>query len=331
MQRLNTLLAGLLVVQGALLAVTWLTGHGSEAPPGAEPLITGSIEDVTVITVEGQPEAPAEGAAPKTPVEAPTVTLTRQGDGWVISSAGDYPAKTEKVEEMLGKLMDLQIRRPIATQAANHPLLKVADDDFSKKVTLTVGGAQQIVYVGPGASNTVHLRRAGDANVYRSNGLSEWGLGATPRTYLNTTYVSVESDDLQGIDVKNAKGAFTLQREGGEWRLQGAPEGQPLDSGKINSLVSAVSKVYMTTPVGKEEKPEYGLGRGAEITLRYTEEGAERALRYRVGVEKGDTAYMYVKADDRDYVILASKYAVESALLRGASDLLAKVKSPPAP
>ena len=87
----------------------------------------------------------------------------------------------------------------------------------------------------------------------------------------------------------------------------------------------------MTTPVGKEEKPEYGLGRGAEITLRYTEEGTERALRYRVGVEKGDTAYMYVKADDRDYVILASKYAVESALLRGASDLLAKVKPPPAP
>lgn len=335
MSKLNKILAALLLMQGVLVAVTWATRGGSSEPPGARPIFDGAVEDITAITIEGQPDKDGEGEKPQASPERPSVTLQRQGDGWIISSAGDYPAKTEKVKELLDKLVALRIRRPIATQASNHVNLKVGDDTYAKKITVTVKGEARTFYVGPGASTSVHVRAAGEDEVYRASGLSEWALGATPRTYLNTTYVSVEGDDLEGIELTNGKGTLKLIREASAWQLVGAPEGSTLDETKLNTLVNSVSKVYLSEPVGKEEKPEYKLGEGATVTLTYTEgegdEAQKKTLRYRVGAEKGDSAYMYVKADERDYVVLASKYSVEGAMLRGADELIKKPKAPPTP
>ncbi|MFN3202571.1 MAG: DUF4340 domain-containing protein [Bradymonadia bacterium] len=336
MQKLNNILGILIAAQAILVAITWTTSGGASAPPGAQAIVDGSIDDVTALTIVGQPEEATDGARPSDePPEVPSVTLTRQGEGWIISSAGDYPAKADKVNDVVSKLTDLQVRRPIATRKGNHEALKVDEVGYSKKVTVTVKGEQKTFYVGPGAANTIHVRRADSDDVYRANGVSEWSIGATPRTYLDTTYVSVDKDRLESIAVTNAKGSFKLLKVNGQWTLEGAPEGAALDETKVNSLVSGVSKVYLNTPVSKEEKPEFGLGQGADVTLIYTEGDGEAATQktahYRVGVEKGKSAYMYVKADDRDYVVLASKYAVEAALLRGSADLVAPPKAPGAP
>ena len=58
-----------------------------------------------------------DGSTAAAPTRSTTTCSTaRAGDGWVVASAGDYPAKPGKVEEVVGKLVDLKVRNPIATQ-----------------------------------------------------------------------------------------------------------------------------------------------------------------------------------------------------------------------
>jgi hypothetical protein len=318
MNKTNKMLVGLLGVQALLLVLTWAGGAGSAGSNNdSEPLIDVSAESITALNVEGQPTAdkPAE-----------SVTLEKRGESWVVATADDYPADGEKVDEVVKKLVEARIRAPLATNKANHNALNVGDREFSKKVTLRAGDVQHALVVGSGKGSSVHARFADKDEVFLARGISAWAISERVRTYVKGDYVSVEAPTQ--VRVVGAGGARTVtlsKGEDGEWTVGELAAGLPVDEAKVSTFVNSARNVQLAAPVGKASKAEFGLGDAATVVTLKSEKGETT---YRIGALV-DGKY-YLKADDNEYVVLVSKFAVEKMVDDGP-DKFVKEKEAPAP
>ena len=124
--RVNQALGIALAVQVGLAAVVWWPR--GEATVEATAVMTMDAAAVTRVEITGKP-MPDQAAKP--------VVLTRRGPAdWVISSAFDYPASSDKVDDLLETLTGLVVRNPIATNATRHAQLKVGDTEYGRRVTV---------------------------------------------------------------------------------------------------------------------------------------------------------------------------------------------------
>ena len=70
--------------------------------------------------------------------------------GWQIASAGGYPAEQERVEALLGSLIELAVRAPIASQPTSYDSLQVGAAQFGKRVVLVTAAGVLVFGVYPG-------------------------------------------------------------------------------------------------------------------------------------------------------------------------------------
>lgn len=316
MNKTHGILLGVLAAQIALAALTWSTGGGLGGRPDPEPLLGFEKGAVTALEITERPTAPDD--------EAETIRLEKSGDGWVVASAGGFPAKADKVDELVEKLVGIEIRRPVATRKASHNSLRVGEDVWGKKVKITAGGETKELVVGSGPGSTIHVRFAGADEVHRARGVTEYSISARVGSYVETQYVNVETDKLNEIQVTNAHGTLTFRKEGDQWALAELPAGRELDQSKVKSFASSVARLSLKEPVGKEVKPEYGLDGGTKVVLVATVDDKPKTVTYTVGAEVADANAHYVKADDQDFVVLVSDWATKSAREKRVDDFLVK-------
>jgi hypothetical protein len=212
--RTNKILAGLLVVQ-LVLAIVMLTrdqGGGLAAPT---PLTAGlDAASVTRIQVFAKREKTATGE------DKPSVDLVKKGDAWVVASAFDYPVDAAKVDTLIGNLGKLQSRGPIATSAARHAQLGVADGAYERKVIVTTAKGDQVITVGgsAGAQRTaVRVGTGAAVHAVPSKDLSAWSIDGEARGWVDRSYVEVPKDEVVGVTVTTAKGSIELDKSSGNW------------------------------------------------------------------------------------------------------------------
>ena len=312
MTKTQKILIAALLLQIGLAVLTFATTRSAGAGAGAKPFLGIKAADVTDLVIEA---AAQEGGAPE------RIELAKKDGKWVVASGGDFPAKADKVEELVKNLTELAVRDPISTQAANHAELKVADQEFGRKVQIKAGAAEKTFFVGAGDGPGVHLRFANEAAVYQSRGVSVWSVSASARTYVDTKYVEMDKDKLAAVTVQNAKGLLTFKKAGDSWTLAELPAGEAIDADKAKAFVAKAARLALEAPVGKEAKPEFGLGAGARVTLVGTADDKPKTLSYLVGAPADDKSF-YAKADDSDFFVTVSKYAAEQLLDKAAADFV---------
>jgi hypothetical protein len=311
MTKTQKILLGILIVQIGLAAATFLTTRSLAGASDAKPFLGMKAADVTGLAIEAGEAKPGE--------KADRVELAKKDGGWVVASGGDFPAKADKVDELVKNLAEMTVREPISTQASGHAALGVADAEFGRKVTIEAGGAEKTFFVGSGDGPGVHLRFANEPAVYQSRGVSAWSVSASARAYVDSKYVDVDKDKLSAVTVVNAQGTLTFKKVGDSWTLAELPAGEALDADKVKLFVGKAAKVNLEAPVGKEILPALGLGAGAKVTLVGTVEDKPKIVSYLVGARAGESSY-YAKADDSDYVVTVSKYSAEQLLEKVALD-----------
>jgi hypothetical protein len=320
--KLQGILAGALALQVVLAVVTWNARGGSELPE-ARPLLEVDEAAVTALEITEKPVGATE-----TPE---TIRLEKQGDGWVVASAGGFPAKKDKVEELVGKLANLKVRDPIGTQKANHNALRVGADVWSRKVKVTAGGQTKDLVIGSGPGASIHARFADADAVFRGRGLSESAISGRVSSYVETELVKVDVAKLKEIQVTNASGTLSFRKEGEDWQLAELPAGQTLDQAQAKSFASSVARLTMKAPVSKTVDAAHGLENGAtKVTLTYADDAnASKTLSYAIGAAKDDAHY--VKADGQEFVVLVSDWSTKSAREKTANDFVKKEEAAAAP
>ncbi|MBA2320068.1 MAG: DUF4340 domain-containing protein [Deltaproteobacteria bacterium] len=287
----NRILAGLLAVQLALAAVTWWPGESGDAPPVAA--LAAPLAEWTVVEIVGQ----TTGDAPPKPVR-----VVKEGDRWVLASAGGFPADAAKVQQVIDNLAKIELGNPISTKATSHRDLGVADDTFTRKVTIGSGGKTTTLYLGAGTGSGLHVRREGTDSVYAVRGFTAWSVGDADARYLDSSYVKVDPKSLRTLKIANPSGTWTLvQAPDDTWSIAEAP-GVAVDPGKSGSLARRAVDVRMTKPVGTEIRPDHALT--GETRVEWTAEGPDGAPiagGYTIGAAR--ETFHYVKADDREWVV----------------------------
>jgi hypothetical protein len=204
------------------------------------------------------------------------VVFAKNDDGsWVMPNADDYPVDDASVEELLAKLPDLDTSRLIANSKSSYNRLMVGEDQFERLIEVELsGGDTERLYVGSSAgTNATHMRVDGDSEVYLTSGLATWEVSTTLSSWIDTVYFSVTEDDVIAVRLENANGAFEFEKIDGVWSFAGLEEGETFDSTGVMALLSRVTSVYTTGPIGKQAEDSFGMDSPqAVVTLTVQEE-----------------------------------------------------------
>ncbi len=184
-------LLALLVVQIGIAAFV-LSGHDDSVALKEQPVLAGfDAAQVTRVQI-------FEGTAPA----KVAVDLAKRDANWVVASAFDYPVAASKVTDALSPLAKMAAAEPIATQSARHKQLKVADDDFERKLVITMNGKDVTLFIGAAAGGRrTAVRVGGEGKVWGASGVTAFAFGSEPRLWVDTRYLDVPHDDVVKMTV----------------------------------------------------------------------------------------------------------------------------------
>lgn len=254
LNRTNIALIVLLVVQiiiGAGLALTSDTGTVLSDEPLLENFTVGDVTELIIEDDLGK-----------------EVQLVRGDDGWILPSADDFPVNSTQVEDVLSRVGAFTTDRLIATNPTSHARLEVAQDEFQRKLTLVTPDDNHVVYLGTGGGvDTIHTRLEGNDNVYLTSGLNSWEVQPQISSWIDTTYLDIEQDNVTRLILTNASGTYEFERDETGWAYLGLGEDEEFDSNRMSSLLRNATTVRMTQPLGLEAQDEYGM-ENPEITIQ---------------------------------------------------------------
>jgi hypothetical protein len=331
--RFHKIMIGLLVAQIALLVI--VLAHGGEAGTRAPTplLVAFDAAKVTHIQV-----ATGDGSGSNAPLE-----LAKHGDGWVLASAFDYPAETAKVSDLLTSLAKMAAAEPMATSAARHKQLRVADTDFVRKLVLTADGKDTTVFIGTQAGpRRATVRIAGDDRVYAVTGLSAGG-GLEPKWWIDDAYVRVPKDQITKIAVQTGGHSFELSRPiagggsaataptPGPWSLalDGAPAvlapGEKVDINAAARIANAVATIDVETPADPKRDASHPL---ATITLELAPADGKSPAPLVLDVLDSDQGHFWLHDRSRPAAAIVDAGALNSIVHVSRDTIVSK---PPAP
>ncbi|MBX3050682.1 MAG: DUF4340 domain-containing protein [Caldilineaceae bacterium] len=312
----------LFVLQLAATAVAYWPSRGSTATD--EPLLPNlALDQIQKVTITDRNDK--------------QVDFVRKGSEWVLPDADDYPVKTEKVTSLLEKVAGLKRDRLVGTQSTTLTQLNVADAKFTRRIELTMAdGSQTTLYVGDGPRfRTSHVRLGGENNAYLSLDFSTDAAATRLADWIDVSFFHIAEADVQKMTLHNSNGIFDFYRDDqNQWQMSNLEEGEEFNSNNLTSMLTTLSSLSMAEPLGKEEKPAYGLDK-PEITVQLTykdETGNNKDAELLVGALDSTQNYYTAFSSESPYYVYIPKYSMERFASRTREDFLQQPPTPtPAP
>lgn len=299
MNRRLGLLGGLLVAQIAL-AVFLLWRTPADAP-GEGVLIDVTADAVAALRIED-----GDGDA---------VSLDRDGDGWRLAEAG-LPADAGKVDEVIGKLVDLRASWPVATTAGAAERFEVTAASHQRRVELTGPDGQVLALLFLGTSpgyGRVHGRLDDSDDIYALD-LSNYEVPAALDDWLDRSLLAADGD------VAWVTGAAGWRLERGEegWLVDGVAADQDAVAPVVERLVELrVLGVFEAVGTALEDRG----------TVRYRDDGGEHVLDF--AFDGDEDRYVVTSSRHGGRFIVAS-YIAEQILVDAAALRVSDTESLPA-
>lgn len=265
-----------------------------------------------------------------------SLDLVRGEEGWTVAEAGGYPADEEKVRGLLDDLRALEVGRPVVSSSRYHGALGVAQDGPEARVRVWAETSEDpavelLVGTSPGYRRA-HARLSGEDEVYEVEGLASYDLRPEPGAWVEKQLLDVPVEQVAGLALRNAKGAFALERAAEGWRVVGGPEeSREIDEEALGSFLRAATSLTLAEPVGPVDEAAHGLADPAAVlTLSLSPaEGAGAAsggetVVIRVGGEVPDeTSYRYATREGGGFTVKVWESSLTKLLEQSLDDLLA--------
>jgi len=321
MSRTQSILALLLAVQVVLLlliAAPW--SSGSASPTAATLLPELQSFAPTKIEISGGDDQ--------------TIDLERVDDAWTIEQAGGYPADTTKIDGLLDKLENLEVRRPVVRSSRYHEALGVTPKQHERELRIWDGESDTPrveLFVGKSSNYGINnVRRADRDEVFEVAGLSPWDMRPEAVSWIQTQLVDVQPDQIRSLTLTNRHGTFELSRdEAGTWSVtKGQAPGAQLDDASVESFVRSMGSMRLSEPAGRVggDKP-FGLDDpAARLDLVYQpQEGQSGAFELSVGAEvDANSGKRYARVAGSDFAVVLSKFDADKILDKKLADLVPK-------
>jgi hypothetical protein len=329
MNLFNRILAGVLVIQVVLGAIIFFPSGSSSKADLSSPLLEAFVPaDVNEMTISDN--------------TGKTVKLERDENGeWTLPDSDNFPARTSRLDDVLAKMATLKADRLIAQNQSSFNRLQVSDDTYQRLITYKTSGSDEThtLYVGSsGGGDSFHMRLSDSNNVYLTSGLATWEIPTELSSWIDTQYFGIERDNLKSITVENANGAFEFTKDGDTWRYNGLADGEVFDPDSITTLLTRITSVRMTQPLGKTLQDSYGMtdpeavvtlvvDEPVETEAEATEEPpqmVERTYTLTFGNQAADSSDHIFFASNADYYVEVGSFVADTVLNLNHDDLLVK-------
>jgi YD repeat-containing protein len=250
------------------------------------------------------------------------VALARDGDDWILADSGSYPALGDKILPLLEKIEGVQTNRLVTQTDASHKRLKVAADDFNRLLEMTLqDGTTHKFYLGTSAgANATHVRVDDQSEVYLAGELNAWEADTQASAWLDTLYFTVPQTATVALTLENEQGTFEFERDGEIWTMKGLTEDETFAENNLTTVLNQITSLRMTRPLGKEEKPSFGLDNPKAVVTLKTEDG--KAYTLRVGAQDEDDRSYVVKWSESPYYVKVGEFTAKEVVERGRDDFL---------
>ncbi len=312
MRNINIALIVLLAIQTAAAITMWKPGPADDADE--RPLFDITPDQVVELTIRRQP------GELKTD-HNDHIRIARGEYGWVLPDYENFPARADKVNELLGSLLLAKVTRPVTEKPESHAALNVAESNFAKHIALATDDKEYSLYAGSSQAGSMHARFEEDDSVYLAKGVQSWKISHEIRDYADVDYVDVQQPTELKIYNQHGEIHLSMQPDG-TWVVSQLPSDKPIDLGRVRTLVNAARALKLDIPKGRVLKPEYGLGEQARAQVFV--KGPMGSARYEVGATVGP--YVYLKAEGHDFVVQVSKFNVSQVLDIKVDQLIDKSK-----
>ncbi|RME65797.1 MAG: DUF4340 domain-containing protein [Caldilineae bacterium] len=316
------ILAGLLVVQLVAVAILYWPRGEASSTAGAPLFPDFKVDLVKELTITGD--------------NGEQVHFAKNDAGeWVIPEADGFPADGDKITELLNKIGELKATRLVARTASSYDRLQVAEDNFVRRIDIKASqGGPFTLYMGSSPqARSIHVRAGDQDEVYLALNFSELNASNRVVNWIDVLYVSLPQDEIQSLTLENPQGVFTFTKDaGGAWTMDGLGEGEEFIENNFDTLLTSLTSFNMVKPLGKSEKPEYGLDDPTAVITVVTRDsdGNEATHTIRVGAQDPDTKRYVVHASDSEYYVEVASYTVERFVERGRDNFVrAKEESAP--
>jgi hypothetical protein len=275
----NRVLAAALVLQVAVLAFVFWPESVVEAGPIFPDVEQGSI-------VRAKITGPGGGV----------IDVQRSNGGCVLPQADDYPCMPDRLRTLFDKLAGLEADNVVTRTASSHLRLRVSPSKFERLVEFdTEDGQTHRLFLGSALTvSASHVRADGRDEVYKVSELTTSDAPVNALGWIETEYLFARQSTLNAVTIDNAKGVMQLVKDGtGRWTLPDIAEGEELDQGRVNSLLTRAASVSLREPLGRQEIEEYGFGspQGSYTLQSVNDDGTIQTLTLTVGASsKGGTS-----------------------------------------
>jgi hypothetical protein len=313
MNRTQKILAAIIVVQVAIgVFLYWpktpISSQGALLLGGA------TSDQVTSLTLEN--------------TDGTQSVFEKQADGtWLLPQADDYPADTTKITALLDKLVKIRDGRLVTETTSSQKRLQVADDAYYNKITLAFAdGTSQTLYIGTSAgAGATHVRLSGQDSVYLTDQLTSYDADAAVNNWVDVEYLTTTYADINYLTFTNAEDTMEFQLDSaGTWTMSGLTGDQVFNPNNLSSMLNRLTILNLLEPLGKTEKPEYGMATPS-ATIYFTTHNAEtgdQEITLIVGALNADKNAYYVKSSTSEYYVLVSSYNLDSFVTRTKNDFL---------
>ena len=280
MNKVNQFLLACFIGQAVILAGLKLIAPSAEERRETSPFENFKFSEITNISIE----APVNQATFKDN----SFTLEKAEKEWVLVDAEGYPLEQEKVAGFLAKVKKIRTSELIAESSNYFDRLKVADDEFERKITLKTAQEEITFFIGSAnGQDKCHFRLKGEQSVYLSEGLLPWDIYDVAAGWIYPRYFEAPEDDIWSVSLKTrGKTQFAINKNvAGAWTL---PNGQLVrNQKKLKAILAKASRVIIDQPIGKTRKPEYGFASPLhELTIRTGTSSITGALPAKLTSEK---------------------------------------------
>jgi hypothetical protein len=248
MTRGNQILVVILVLQLLITVVAFASNTPVSAPAGGALLPNFKPENVTSITIKDSDKNEL-------------VLAKNATGGWVLPNADNFPVADTQVNSFLSKVQALKANRLIAQNSTSYNQLHVGADSYERLVEFKeTGDKVERLYIGTATSGSATHMRANDQDqVFLTSGLSSTDAATRAATWITAPYFTVNQDNIVILRVKNPQGAFEFNKVSGTWTLNGLAQGEILKTDSVTNLLSQVSNIYTSGPLGLKNQDQFQM------------------------------------------------------------------------
>jgi len=172
-----------------------------------------------------------------------SISFKRNGNKFVLSGHKSYPASNAKINDLIFKIANLQVKEKAASSVEEDDLKKYELDEKNRHYLVEIfdsEGERTVGFrVGSSKDGGRYLYKEGKKDVYLSKN-SIW-LNSSYKNFVDTLLLKLQKDEIKKVSLHSDKSIELIKAED-KFQLK-RPEGLKANEKKMESYVSSIGQI----------------------------------------------------------------------------------------